>query len=107
MVEERHAKHLLVADAETGAISEALRWGDGQVGADRPVEAKRQRHHQQQSGVAQFGEADQKQPEGGGGLLHLNVSGGEQRPHFGIALEADNENVENKGEQQQRQDGAE
>ena len=105
-VSEADTEHLLMRDGKSGAFCELLHGLDGQVGSDCPVGSEDDGHDEQKSYVVltQSGQREQDEPVCGCSLLYLDVSGGEKGAALRDLVEADEEDVDDEGDEQQGHD---
>ena len=97
--EELQAKHLLVGNAESAPSVRS--WVvDRQVCTYRLVKPEDQAHDYQQRRISQCGETEENDPECGGCLLLLDVTGCEYCPQLCPFFKRDEDNIENEGNQQ-------
>ena len=92
-----------MGDGEACALRELLHRLDGQVGTDCPVSAEDDCHDNQQSNVVltKRRQREQDEPVSGRCLLHLDVTGGEQGAALGDLVEADQQDVDDEGDEQE------
>ena len=101
------AKHLLVSNGKTSAISEVLGRSNTKVGTNCPVKAKKNSHNCKDGNVVKLWEAEEDKPKCSCCLLNLDVTSSKDCAKLSLLLKSNQNNVQNESEEQKKHDGGE
>ena len=97
---QKNTEHLLMASCEAAAFGELGYRFNGEVGSNCPVGTQEDTQHDDHLRILEAGEAEQHQPESGGGLLHHDMTSNEQGTDLGVPAEKHQEDVHGESDEQ-------